>query len=188
MPTTFLQPAKPRATIVDEVSELRVTIPAPRNWFLVVFLPLWLIGWVVGEVAVAGSLLTDPPSGGELLFLVVWLIGWSLGGALFAFFWLWNLMGKEIVTLDDEALTLRYALGSVGWTRRFDRGEVRDLRLSQSTPMDFRSTFGWWLGGSGTIAFDYGARTYRFARGIDEAEAKQVVAEFWRRLEPPEPF
>jgi hypothetical protein len=38
-----------------------------------------------------------------------------------------------------------------------------------------------------TIAFDYGARTYRFGRGIDEAQAKQVVAELQRRLEPREP-
>jgi hypothetical protein len=118
----------------------------------------------------------------------VWLVLWTIGGLFATFVWLWNLAGKEIVTLDDEALAIRYAIGPAGWTRRFDRAEVRDLRVSQSASMDFRSAFGWWLGGSGTIAFDYGARTYRFARGIDEAEAKQVVAEFWRRLEPPEPF
>lgn len=53
---------------------------------------------------------------------------------------------------------------------------------------DFRSSFSWWLGGVGMIAFDYGARTYRFGRGVDEAEAKQLVAELQRRLEPPEPF
>jgi hypothetical protein len=188
MPTALLKPAKPRAQIVDDLSGLRVTIPAPRNWFLVVFLPLWLVGWAVGEVAVAGKLLTNPPSGGEALFLLVWLTLWSVGGVLFTFFWLWNLAGKEIVAVDEEALTVRYALGPAGWTRRFDRREMRDLRVSQSGTMDFRSSFGWWLGGSGTVAFDYGARTYRFGRGVDEAEAKQVVAELRRRLEPPEPF
>jgi hypothetical protein len=188
MPSTLLQPAKPRAQIVDEVSGLRVTIPAPRNWFLVFFLPVWLAGWVVGEVAVGGKLFTDPPSGGEGFFLVVWLAFWSIGGVLFTFFWLWNLAGKEIVNLDQEALTIRYGLGIVGWPRHFDRREVRDLRLAQSVSMDFRSSFGWWLGGNGTVAFDYGARTYRFGRGIDEAEAKQVVAELRPRLEPPGPF
>jgi hypothetical protein len=188
MPTTFLQPAKPRAHTVEDVSGLRVTIPAPRNWFLVFFLPLWLVGWVVGEVAVGAKVFTDPPSGGEGFFLIVWLVLWSLGGLLFTFFWLWNLAGKEIVALDDEAISIRYAIGGIGWTRRFDRAEVRDLRVSPSGAMDFWAGFGWWLGGNGTIAFDYGARTYRFARGIDEAEAKQVVAEFRRRLEPPEPF
>jgi hypothetical protein len=188
MPTTVLAPAKPRAQVVDGASGLRVTIPARRVWFLVFFLPVWLAGWVVGEVAVGGRLFTDPPSGGEGFFLLVWLVLWTVGGLLFTFFWLWNLAGKEVITLDEEALTIRYALGSTGWSRRFDRREVRDLRVSQSVTMDFRSSFGWWLGGNGTVAFDYGARTYRFGRGIDEAEAKQVVAELRRRLEPPEPF
>jgi hypothetical protein len=188
MPTTVLAPAKPRAQVVDEPSGLRVTIPARRNWFLLFFLPVWLAGWVVGEVAVGGKLFTDPPSGSEGFFLLVWLVFWTIGGVLFTFFWLWNLAGREVVTLDEEALTIRYALGSAGWSRRFDRREVRDLRASQSVSMDFRSSLGWWLGGFGTVAFDYGARTYRFGRGIDEAEAKQVVAELRRRLEPPEPF
>jgi hypothetical protein len=188
MPTALLKPAKPRAQIIDDVSGLRVTIPARRNWFLVAFLPAWLVGWAVGEVAVLGKLVTDPPDAGEGLFLFVWLVLWSIAGVLFIFFWLWNLAGKEIVALDEEALTVRYALGPSGWTRRFDRREVRDLRVSASGMTDFRSSIGWWLGGFGTISFDYGARTYRFGRGVDEAEAKQIVAELQLRLEPPEPF
>jgi hypothetical protein len=185
MPTA-LQPAAPRAQIVDEVSRLRVTIPVRRNWFLVFFLPVWLIGWVAGEVSVLTKVLNDPPSGGEGLFLIVWLVAWNVIGPLFTFFWLWNLAGKEIVTLDDEALTVRSALGPAGWTRNFDRHEVADVRVSPPATAEFRS-LAWWPGG-GMIAFDYGARTHRFGGGLDEAEAKQVAAELRRRLEPPEPF
>jgi hypothetical protein len=185
MPTA-LQPATPRAHIVDDVLRLRVTIPVRRNWFVVFFLPLWLIGWAVGEVAVLTKVLNDPPTGGEGPFVLVWLVMWNIIGPVFAFYWLWNITGKEIVTLDEEALTVRYALGPVGWTRRFDRHEVADLRVSAPATAEFRS-LAWWPGG-GTIAFDYGARTHRFAAGLDEAEAKQVTAELRPRLEPPEPF
>jgi hypothetical protein len=181
-----LQPATPRAQIVDEVSRLRVTIPVRRNWFVVVFLPLWLIGWGVGEVSVLTKVLNDPPTGGEGPFVLVWLVMWNIIGPVFTAFWLWNIAGKEIVALDDEFLTVRYALGPVGWTRRFDRREVVDLRMSPPATADFRS-LSWWPGG-GMIAFDYGARTYRFASGLDEAEAKQVAADLRRRLEPPAPF
>lgn len=31
--------------------------------------------------------------------------------------------------------------------------------------------------GSGTVAFDYGSKTYRFGERVDEAEAKQIVQE-----------
>ena len=148
------------------------------------FLPAWLVGWAVGEVTVLAKFVSDPPEDGEGLFLLAWLVLWTGAGTLFIFFWLWNLLGKEIVAVDEETLTVRYALGRVGWTRRFDRREVRDPRVSPSGMTDFRSSFGWWLGGGGTIAFDYGARTYRFGHGLDEAEAKHVVDELRGRLEP----
>jgi len=41
--------------------------------------------------------------------------------------------------------------------------------------MDARSTFVLWGLTGGHIAFDYGAKTYRFGAGVDEAEAKQIV-------------
>jgi hypothetical protein len=185
MPTT-LQPATPRAQILDEVSRVRVTIPARRNWFVILFLPLWLAGWAAGDVAVLSQVIDDPPTGGEGPFILVWLVLWNVFGPLFALFWLWTVAGKEIVTLDAEVLSLRYALGRVGWTRRFARDQVAALRVSPSATAEARS-LAWWPG-AGTIAFDYGARTYRFGSGLDEAEAKQVAADLRRRLEPPEPF
>jgi hypothetical protein len=33
----------------------------------------------------------------------------------------------------------------------------------------------------GSIAFDYGARTFRFGSGVDEAEAKQILAEIQQK-------
>jgi len=144
------------------------------------------VPYLIGSAEIGTKVLNDPPTGGEGLFLIAWLVAWNIIGPLFTFFWLWNIAGREIVTLEDEALTVRYALGPSGWTRRFDRREVTDLRVSPPATADFRS-LAWWPGG-GTIAFDYGARTNRFGGGLDEAEAKQIVADFRRRLEPPEPF
>jgi hypothetical protein len=34
----------------------------------------------------------------------------------------------------------------------------------------------------GAVAFDYGAATFRFGAGIDEAEAKQIVAEIQQKF------
>ncbi len=36
------------------------------------------------------------------------------------------------------------------------------------------SLYFWGVGG-GTIAFDYGAKTYRFGAQLEEAEAKQII-------------
>ena len=54
---------------------------------------------------------------------------------------------------------------------------MRDLRIGQIgfDPVNVSSSLQLWGVGGGVLAFDYGARTYRFGAGLDEAEAKQVV-------------
>jgi hypothetical protein len=59
-------------------------------------------------------------------------------------------------------------------------GPGREPRLYPDvspTPRPSRS-----LNLGGTIAFDYGARTYRFGSGMDEAEARAIVAHLQSRL------
>ena len=38
-----------------------------------------------------------------------------------------------------------------------------------------------WGKGEGVIAFDYGAKTFRFGSGLDEAEAKMILIEIAQR-------
>ena len=34
----------------------------------------------------------------------------------------------------------------------------------------------------GNISFDYGAKTFKFAGGVEEAEAKQIIAEIQQKF------
>ncbi len=38
-----------------------------------------------------------------------------------------------------------------------------------------------WGVGQGIITFDYGAKTFRFGSGLDEAEAKMILSEITQR-------
>ena len=42
-------------------------------------------------------------------------------------------------------------------------------------PFDFASALQFWGIGGGLIAFDYGAKTFRFGAGVEEAEAQGIV-------------
>jgi hypothetical protein len=55
---------------------------------------------------------------------------------------------------------------------------MSDLRVSAPTlgNFDFRAGLQFWGIGGGVIAFDYGAATVRFGAGLDEGEAKSIVA------------
>ncbi|MGB9593008.1 MAG: hypothetical protein ACPL7R_02580, partial [Anaerolineae bacterium] len=68
---------KPRYAVEDTFTALRITIPARRNWLLVLFLGFWLGGWATGEVVVGALLLRgqtpDVGEGAGMLFMAFWL-------------------------------------------------------------------------------------------------------------------
>ena len=176
-------PPGPRFRVETTLDGTRVVIPARRNLFVVAFLGVWLCGWAVGEVTAAGFLMSAFGSEGALIaspFLLFWLCGWTIGGAVVIGLLLWNLIGKEVVTLEHGVLTIAKQLGPVGLPKRYDLSHVRDARVApppvRSGRRQYRGTgwpgFGAVLSG---IAFDYGARTFHFGADLDEAEAKYLL-------------
>ncbi len=178
-----IRPADSRLTITDTVEGLRIVMPCRRSWFVIFFLACWILGWAVGEVMVSRQFLNgDAPSEGEL-FMLAWLGVWTVGGGVAIYAWLWQLMGKEIVTVHGQTFTVRRDIGGFGFDKEYDLVQMRDLRVESvgMNPLDFSSSLQLWGVGGGMIAFDYGARTHRFGAGLDEAETKQVITAIAQR-------
>lgn len=175
-------PGAARYDIRDDFATLRITIPARRSWFTVLFLGFWLMGWATGEVIVGGILLRgilatlggqtpDVAEGGGMLFLGVWLAFWTVGGAFALVTWLWNLAGKETVLIDGEALTIYRTVFGLGRARRYAAAYVDRLRVSEDSGDSQGAS-------SGGLAFDYGGETARFGAGLPPTEARDV----WARI------
>jgi len=145
-----------------------------RNVFVLAVLSVWLVGWLVAWLAAVSELSANrvPNS-----FLLIWLSIWTAGGGFALFAVLWALVGREVITAAPSSLVLERRIGSLGRARRYDTTRIRDLRVSAQPyrPFDRRSGLWFWGISGGWIAFDYGASTIRFAAGLEEAEAKQVV-------------
>jgi hypothetical protein len=160
-------------------------IPAARNWFILLFLLAWLGGWLMGEVSVSKQLLNSADKT-PAAFLSFWLVGWTIGGVLAAGAVLWQLAGREVLTLDSSSLLHRVEAFGIGRSRSFRTSEIKNLRSTDypSSPfMNQRTLFPPIVGtGYGPVAFDYGARTYRIAPSLDEAEARMLVTEIASRL------
>jgi hypothetical protein len=124
----------------------------------------------------------DAPPDGES-FMLVWFGVWTLGGVVAIYAWVWQVMGKEIVTVHGQTFKIRRDIGGFGFSKDYDLVQMRDLRVGQAgiNPLDVSSSLQLWGVGGGVIAFDYGARTYRFGAGLDEAEAKQIVTTIKKR-------
>lgn len=173
-----VKPQAPRFRTERTAGGFRAEIPAKRNLFVLVFLIIWLAGWVFGEASVSKQLVHPGPRT-PVAFLSLWITGWTVGGVLIAATIVWQLAGREVIIIDPQALTLRVEALGIGHSRSFKTAEIKFLRLSPfvSSPFQNRQTsfppiFG---AGYGPVAFDYGARTYRAAAALDEAEARMLI-------------
>jgi hypothetical protein len=162
----------------------RWVIPARGNWLVLLLLCAWLVGWTIGELTVSGQLARGAGKTPDA-FLAVWLLGWTCAGLFVAVSILWQLAGREIISVGPTTLCYRAEALALGRTRSFRAAEVKDLRATPA-PSAFGYRRSWWPpivgSGYGVVAFDYGARTFRIAPSLDEAEAKLLVKELSARL------
>jgi len=191
----FEEPGKPRCTVEEKPDGLTINIPSKKRWFLVVFLSFWLCGWAVGEVFVAGVLYglfgghapgEDPESAvsiGVLVFMLAWLGIWTTAGVFGIYAWLWNIAGRQVVTVGLDGVRIENVVPMWRRGKEYRLADVRSLRVSpeQLTMWTFREGMRFWGIGGGLIAFDYGAKTVRFGPGLDEAEAETILAAIARR-------
>jgi hypothetical protein len=201
---TILQPPKPRHSFQSVDNVVRLSIPSRKNWFVICILSVWFVLWLSIATFVGSSLVlsiflafTNSPTaqspmiGGLLgaLLCTVWVAGWTISGLLSAKLLFWQLGGVEYIQIDVHAIRIRRAIFGRGRSRQFLAEHVKDLRVSP-TLFSFDNTWLWWLPSfallwhslGGTLAFDYGAKTFRFAEGVDEAEAKQILHKILTRF------
>jgi hypothetical protein len=182
-----IKPAEPRSTISEESDGLIITIPIQRQWYVLVFLASWLAMWIFIVVTLAGMVIfgnVPPNQPGVEWFMLALLVGWSVLGIHAVRSFLWHLVGEEEVAINDCTLTIRRLIWGLGRSNEFDFREVRHLR-SGLVPYNPPGTSSKWMGNhyfAYAVNFDYGARTYHFGIGLDEAETKLLVAEILQRF------
>lgn len=164
---------------------LEIVIPARRNLAAVLFLGLWLIGWLMGAldaVARIGRDLTSDP------VLFIWLVVWLVGGSVAGFFWLWMLVGKERILMGSGTLSIKRDVAGLGFARRYGLSRIRNLRvmLRPTGPRDFGATARAIGLTGGAIAFECEGKTIRFGASLDEVEARAIVERMKQRYAFPE--
>lgn len=190
---TVILPSESRYKSKFIGDKLEIIIPVHRRWYLLVFLFIWLIFWLFGELAVGGmiisgliSILTGnaPPGsilamGGGGLFMLIWLIGWTVGGGFAIYIFLWQLVGRERIVINKEGLTIARELWKWSRAKSYLKKHLLNLRVSPEVfnMNSWKGGLQFWGIGSGVVAFDYGAKTVRFGSGMEEAEGNMILSE-----------
>jgi hypothetical protein len=169
-----------RIARVPTVSGVELHITAKKQWFNLIFYPIWLVGWTFGGIMAIRVLLWPGPSTPRLFFLI-WLVGWAMGEIWVTYQWLWTAFGKEIVKVSEGELTIKRDILGRGRSRAFPIGSVANLRAAGFFPSssywsNYLAFANQGIAG-GTVAFDCQGKIQRFGVQLEEPEAQQVVAE-----------
>jgi hypothetical protein len=176
------QPASRRSSRRENLYGPEIVIPVPRNLAFLAVVPVWLTIWISSIVGAAGELTSGRARGAEARFFEVWLAVAVVAGGAVAYDWLWHAIGREVVGRRPGVLVIRRGVAGLGFRREYPLADVRRLRVSPPPRDELRWAPPLRFGRDpGVIAFDHGARTVRFAEGLDEAEASLVLEELGLR-------
>ena len=178
----------PRHNTEDLSNSLIVTIPSPRKWYVIAYLILQILVWLVLELLVIGFVVLPwvehKATGDGVLYLGAWLFLLTVLGFVAMYAFIWQVIGKERVELGSLSIKISRNLLWFIPPREYSAAHIKYMRVS--FPSQSRIPGGlmfeaWGLVG-GMIAFDYGAKTFRFGGALDEAEAKQIIAEIQQKF------
>lgn len=176
-----------RSTISHGNRNLEVSIPAKRNYFVIAFLSFWLTGWTIGGFIAIGVVLFSSTPISAQLFLLFWLCGWFFGEVAAGSTLLWQLTGKEIISINNKGISLTSKIVSFSKSKHYHINNIRNLGIAStnsSTPFNTNnsvanpmlSKFLSFVPTTGQLSFSNGMKTIRFAAEVDEAEAQQILA------------
>jgi hypothetical protein len=59
--------------------------------------------------------------------MYAWLAVWTVDGLLAIYAWLWQVIGKEIVTVHGQTCTIRRDIGGFGFDKGYDLVQMQNL-------------------------------------------------------------
>ncbi|MGE8380045.1 MAG: hypothetical protein ACN6PN_16885 [Sphingobacterium sp.] len=170
------------ATHYEAPTGYSIIVPAKKHLPIIIIFILWLVGWILSIVSF-GPTLGDfyDNTGGlsfEGIFIIVWLIFWIAGGLFVMKTLMWYLIGKEIITIDREQITIARQNDILFRQKIYDLQEAKRFNIEEE-----HFEFNFWgrrndlavFRNRGTIRFEYGFKTIKFANDMDQAEANHIL-------------
>lgn len=177
------RPYRGIATLHETPSGYHIAVPAKKHLPIVIIFSLWLVGWILSIISVS-SLLEDfygtinGSLGFDGMFIMVWLAFWIAGGLFVMKTLIWYLIGQEIIIIDHEQISIARKNDLLFRQKIYDLREAKRFHVEEE-PFEFvfwgrRNDLSVFRN-RGTIRFDYGLKTIKFANDMDEAEAKHIL-------------
>jgi hypothetical protein len=175
-------------------STYRFVFPYRKEWWRILSYGVSAAVVMVVVLPVSASVLSGDwlgQMGFETLLLFGVALFFGVGLALMEL--LWQVVGREVVEISDDALVIKHHILGLGPAKKFAPETVSRLQVSQQNEWTGSQFFGgrdyrYFNFKRGWVALNSGKSllgkpvTYRFGTSLDEAEAGQVVAQILSRF------
>ena len=169
-----LYPKEKRAIVEQSLDGMSIRIPAKRHWGIITFLTFWIIPWAFAEYYVARLLFFSGIDWFAKPLLAVWLLFWTAGGISILLSILWQLFGKEEILMEGYFTKVENTIFGRGLKRQYETNRLKEIKFQAPIPNLLNKQLPF-LGGK--IQMNYGEKTIRILREINEREAKDILAQ-----------
>lgn len=175
-------PSKGRAIFQDNYIDFQITIPAYKNWLLIIIGGPFLYGLIKVILMILSTLWNNKANNQDeeiLLSIFLLVLLWFVFSVLRLF--VWTLIGKEIITIGQGQLTI-YMKGALLYKPQvFVLNDVRNLRVQKDSVefLGLKIDRSHNLSSSRKhckIMFDYGNQIVKFALDLNDWESEYILS------------
>jgi hypothetical protein len=179
-----VKPPAPKHKTENLADKLIISMPSRKILPFILVFGIWSLMWLgveTGSIAVIFT--TREYDFLSVIFFTIWFVIWNLLGGFLLYNLLWQLIGREEIQITNQSITISQVILGYKRSKEYLAEHIKDLDIAWASMQDliFRRMSVPLVANFGMIAFDYGARTFKFAGGIEEAEAKQIIAEIQQK-------
>jgi hypothetical protein len=158
----------------DGVSSF-VIIPTAANWKLHLLLA-WIFVWTLSGCIVIGNYFTLTNTNIKLV-VIIWLGFWAYFEFRTVKAFVFKKYGKEKIWVKGSTFNYWRDVAGRGKKLEFETDLIKDLQLIEKNKKDFFQFMNdsFWVVGTESIVFTYGAKTYRMGVQLEEADAKELL-------------
>src|SRR5260221_4499608 len=179
-----VKPPLPKHKTEDFGDKLIITMPSRKVWPFILVFCIWSLFWLTMESTLGATIFTSHnPNPFNVITFIIFFAIWNLLGLFLVYNILWQLIVKEELQITKQSIKISQIVLMYKRSREYLFEHIKDLDLARVSISDLSFQRGQFPTGTklGSISFDYGAQTFKFAGSIEEAEAKQIIAEIQQK-------
>ena len=173
-----------RVSYVDNKDITTIVIYPERSTWKNNLLLAWFTMWILIGAYVILQLFMEYTRE-EKLMLIIFLSFWSyftlrVGKSTF-----WQLKGKELIKINDQALIIKKSIFSYGKAQTYFLENIKKIRVDEAkaTNLGYQFEQSIWVVGGERITFDYQGKSVRIARKLNEQDTKLLFRLITTRMD-----